>query len=428
MSTIAVARPALRTIGAVVIGNALDWYDFALYGYLAVTIGAVFFPAQSPWTSLLSSLAAFGSAYIVRPLGGLILAQLADQWGRRNTLILIIALMTVGTALIAFAPSYAAIGIAAPAIIVVSRLLQGFAAGGEFASATAFLIEAAPPSRRGLYGSWQLAGQGMAILLSGLAGALVAHALSPEDFAAWGWRMPFLVGLVIGPIGYYLRLRLDEAPAFLAERARQPPGHSPLVELAASFKWRVLLGFGLVIGGSAALYVLFVFMPTYAIRVLGLDLSAAFIAPVVAGLTVGVFCPILGLVSDFVGRKGLIALSMGGLLVAPYPCFLWLQQGRSVTRLVLVEFAFGVIFSFSGGPFNAALGEIFPLRLRASGLGVAYNFAVALFGGLAPLIVAWLIMRTGDPLAPTYYVAACALAGLTAALAWPASDAVKKTW
>ena len=419
MSNIVAVRPAFRTIGAVVIGNALDWYDFALYGYLAVPIGTLFFPAQSPWTSLLSSLAAFGTAYIVRPLGGVVLAQLADQWGRRNTLILVIAVMTLGTALIAVAPGYATIGVAAPVIIVASRLMQGFSAGGEFASATAFLIEAAPPSRRGLYGAWQLAGQGMAILLSGLAGALVATALTPEQFMAWGWRMPFFLGLVIGPVGYYLRLRLKESPSFLDERARHRSGRSPLVELAVAYKRRVLLGFGLVIGGSAALYVLFVFMPTYAIRVLGLDLSAAFVAPVVAGLTVSVFCPILGLVSDKIGRKSLLVVSMAGLLAAPYPCFLWLHQGRSVGHLAAVEFAFGVIFSFSGGPFNAALGELFPMRLRASGLGVAYNFAVALFGGLAPLVVAWLIMRTHDPLAPTYYVAACATVGLFAALAWP---------
>jgi len=423
MSTIATVRPAFRTIGAVVIGNALDWYDFALYGYLAVTIGTLFFPAESSWTSLLSSLAAFGSAYIVRPLGGIILAQLADQWGRRNTLILVIALMTLGTALITFAPSYGSIGVAAPVIVVLSRLLQGFSAGGEFASATAFLIEAAPPARRGLYGAWQLAGQGMAILLSGLAGSLMARVLTPLQFMAWGWRVPFLLGLVIGPLGYYLRLRLKESPVFLDERARRRAARSPLVELVLAYKYRVLLGFGLVIGGSAALYVLFVFMPTYAIRVLGLDLSAAFIAPVVAGLTVGVFCPILGLVSDKIGRKGLLVISMAGLLVAPYPCFLWLQHGHSVWHLAAVELAFGVIFSFSGGPFNAALGELFPMRLRASGLGVAYNFAVALFGGLAPLVVAWLIMRTQDPLAPTYYVAACAIVGLAAALAWPSSDA-----
>ncbi len=425
MATIAAERPAIRTIAAVVIGNALDWYDFALYGYLAVTIGTLFFPSQSPWTSLLSSLAAFGSAFVVRPLGGIILAQLADQWGRRNTLVLVIAFMTVGTAMIAFAPSYAAIGIAAPAIIVTSRLLQGFSAGGEFASATAFLIEAAPPHRRGLYGAWQLSGQGMAILVSGLAGSLLARGMAPEQFAAWGWRVPFMLGLSIGPIGYYLRLKLKESRAFVDDRASRASGGAPLIELFTDYKRRALTGFGLVIGGSASLYVLFIFMPSYAIRVLGLDLRAAFVAPVVAGLTIAVFCPLTGLLSDFVERKSLLVISMSGLAIAPYPCFLWLQHGQSIARLALVEFALGLIFSFSGGPFNAALSELFPIRLRASGLAVAYNFAVALFGGFAPLIVAWLIVRTGDPLAPTYYVAACTIVGLAAALAWPRSRAAE---
>ncbi len=421
MATIPAGKPALRTIAAVVIGNALDWYDFALYGYLAVTIGELFFPSESPWTSLLSSLAAFGSAYVVRPLGGIVLAQIADQWGRRNTLVLVIVLMTIGTAMIAFAPTYAAIGIAAPALIVTSRLLQGFSAGGEFASATAFLVEVAPPQRRGLYGAWQLSGQGLAILLSGLAGSLLAHSMAPEQFTLWGWRVPFVLGLVIGPVGYYLRLKLQETQTFLADRARRTSRRAPLVELFTDYKRHVLSGFGLVIGGSASLYVLFVFMPTYAIRVLNLDLSVAFVAPVIAGLTVAVFCPVVGLLSDMVGRKPLLVISMSGLLLAPYPCFLWLEQERGVAQLALVEFAFGLIFSFSGGPFNAALSELFPVRLRASGLAVTYNFAVALFGGLAPLIVAWLIIRTRDPLAPSYYVAACATAGLIAALTWPAA-------
>jgi MFS family permease len=404
----------------VIIGNALEWYDFTLYGYFTVTIAKLFFPAHSPWTSLLSALAAFGVAFVVRPFGGLFLAQRADRWGRKGILIFVIGLMTIGTALMAATPTYAAIGIAAPLIIVASRLCQGFAAGGEFASATAFLVEQAPERRRGLYGAWQFSGQGMAILLAGVAGWLSADALAPAAFESWGWRVPFLVGLVAGPVGYYMRLKLNESPAFIATANRETKNASPLREVFITYKRRVLIGLGLVVGGSGSLYVLFVFMPTYAVKVLGLDLKAALLAPIAAGLAVAIFCPIMGRVSDTVGRKPCLIVSAVGLLAALYPCFIWLQQETSVERLVVVEFFFGLLFSIGGGPFNAALAEMFPPQSRVTGMAVAYNFGVALFGGLAPFAVAWLIARTGDPLAPMYYVVACVFVSFIAAWALPA--------
>jgi MFS family permease len=421
------AKPTLATVGAVVIGNALEWYDFALYGFFAGTIGNLFFPSESAWTSLLSSLAVFGSAYFVRPFGGIILAQMADRWGRRNVLVLVIAVMTVGTAMIAFVPSYAAIGLAAPLTIALSRLLQGFAAGGEFASATAYLVEVAPRGRRGFYGAWQIAGQGAAILLSGIAGSLAAHLTAPEHFASWGWRVPFLLGLAIGPVGYYLRVRLAEPQAFIEDRARHAAAPAPLLEALTELKARLAVGLGLVISGSAALYVLFVFMPTYAVRVMGLDQRTAFIAPVVAGLTVAALCPLSGLISDVIGRKPLLVISTAGLLLAPYPCFLWLQHHHSAGMLALIEFGFGLLFAIGGGPFNAALSEMFPVRARATGLAIAYNFGVALFGGLAPFVVVWLIATTRDPLAPSYYVAACGAIGLAAALRWPVPAEEERT-
>lgn len=418
MSTLGGTRARHSTVVAVIIGNALDWYDFTLYGFFAATIGRLYFPAASPWASLLSAWGAFGVAYVVRPFGGIFLAQLADYWGRRRILLLVIAAMTIGTALIAFAPTYASLGLAAPILIVVSRLLQGFAAGGEFASATAFLVEHAPPRQRGSFGAWQFAGQGGAICVSGMAGWLGAHALAPAQFEAWGWRLPFLIGLVIGPFGYYMRLHLQETPVFLAAH-RDRSVLAPLRALAHAHKAHLLIGLGLVIGGSAALYVLFVFMPTYAVRVLHLDMQAGFIAPIVAGLTMVVFCPLMGRVADAFGLKAALVVSTFGLLTAPYPCFLWLEQAPSIGRLALVEFAFGFVFSVGAGAFNAALAEMFPVRLRATGMAVAYNCGVALFGGLAPFIVAWLIAKTGNALAPSYYVATCAVLSVIAALALP---------
>jgi MFS family permease len=418
VSTLEQTRAGHGTVAAVIIGNALDWYDFTLYGFFAATIGRLYFPAASPSASLLSAWGAFGVAYIVRPFGGIFLAQLADYWGRRRILLLVIAVMTIGTALIAFVPTYASLGLAAPIIIVISRLLQGFSAGGEFASATAYLVEHAPPRQRGLFGAWQFAGQGAAICVSGIAGWLGAHDLTPAQFEAWGWRLPFLLGLVIGPFGYYMRLHLQETPLFLATHRRESLA-APLRALFAAHKAHLLIGLGLVIGGSAALYVLFVFMPTYAVRVLHLDLQAAFVAPIVAGLTLAVFCPLMGQVADAIGRKAALVACTIGLLATPYPCFLWLEHAPSIGRLALVEFAFGFVFSVGAGAFNAALAEMFPVRLRATGMAVAYNCGVALFGGLAPLIVVWLIAKTGNALAPSYYVALCAAFSVIAALALP---------
>ena len=224
---------------------------------------------------------------------------------------------------------------------------------------------------------------------------------------------------MIGPVGYYMRLKLREPAAYLAARSQQQTNHSPLAEVLANYKRPTLIGLGLVIGGSASLYVLFVFMPTYAIRVLGLDLRTAFVAPVAAGLTLAIACPFMGLLSDRIGRKTALIISTAGLLLAPYPCFLWLQHEPNVGQLAIVELVFGFIFAIGGGPFSAALAELFPVGARATGMAIAYNLGVALFGGLAPLIVAWLISRTHDPLAPVYYVAACTTISLIAALAFP---------
>jgi len=392
-----------RQIIAVAIGNALEWYDFAIYGYVAVTISKLFFPPETGWGPLLATFGLFAVAYLVRPLGGIILGHYADRHGRKALLVFVIGLMSVASGMIAAAPTYQMIGMAAPAIILIARLLQGLSAGGVFGSATAFLVEHAPPKSRGFYGSWQFAGQGAAILLSGIIGLFVTHFLDSHELESWGWRLPFLFGLVVGPVGVYIRFKLSETPEFLTEHARRS-GHASIVRVLATCKYGILVGLGLVIGGTAAFYVLFVFMPTYAVRMLDLGLAASFLAPVVAGVTVATFCPLMGLVSDRIGRWPIMTVAAAILLVVVYPGFLWLRLAPSAMTLVILEVVFGLLFAAYAGPGGATIAALYPVRGRATAMAIAYNVGVALFGGGAPIIVTWLIVQTGDPIAPAYYV------------------------
>jgi MFS family permease len=417
------ANARYRQVVATCIGNALEWYDFSVYGYLAVTISKLFFPPGDSSAALLSTLAIFGVAFAVRPLGGIVLGHYADLIGRKSILFTVIAVMTLGIAMITFTPTYATIGIAAPLIMLLARLLQGLSAGGEFGSSMSFLVEHAPPRRRGLYGGWQQSGQGAATLLAGIVGSLVARGLTPDQLLSWGWRIPFAVGLIIGPIGLYMRLRLVETPEFLRhrEQVRDRPA-IPIKVVFAEHGLRVLTGLGLVLGGAATVYVLFLFMPTYAIRVLHLNLQASFVAPLIAGIMLTIFCPITGYLSDLWGRKPVMAVSAGLFLLAIYPAFIWLNDAPSVGRLAAVEFVFGLLMAGYAGPLTAALADMFAVGVRVTGMSIAYNVGVALFGGFAPLIVTWLLITTGSQLAPAYYVMAGLALSFIATLLMPVAS------
>lgn len=411
-------------IAAAVIGNALEWYDFIVYGYLASTLATLFFPGASQTAKLLSALAVFGIAFICRPFGGILLGRFADLHGRKSALVLLIALMTIGVAFIAFAPTYAAIGVAAPCLIVIGRILQGLSASGEFGSATSFLIEHAPPGQRGFYGGWQMSGQGMADVLAASAGLALAYGFTPGQIESWAWRLPFLIGLIIGPVGLVIRTRLSETPAFLAHRSDDASRRmDPFKSVIAAHKRAILTGTGLVFGGAGAIYVVDLFMPTYAITTLGLSLQISFIAPLIAGLTMAIFAPLFGSLSDRVGRKWMMTIAIAVLFLAIYPAFQWLNAAPSAARLALLEFGFGLVASAYAGPFSTAIAELFPIGSRATGSGIAYNFGIALFGGFAPFFVAWLISRTGDPLVPAYYVMVGTIVSFVACLAMPSRGA-----
>jgi len=413
--TLPQSAPKSYQIAAAVIGNALEWYDFIVFGFFAVIISRLFFPTDSQYASLLFTTATFGVGFFMRPVGGILIGIYADRRGRKAALLVVIASMTVAIALIAFAPTYAAIGIGAPLIIVVARLLQGFSAGGEFASATAFLIESAPAGRRGFYGSWQMVGQGLAVLIGAILGAVLTKTLSPEAIDGWGWRIPFLFGLVIGPVGLYIRNSLAETQAFLQSDQTSQSRTAGRRVLASHIK-QILVCFGIVVSGTISFYVILVYIPTFARSQLQLPLDQAFLAQAIGLACEVALIPICGALSDRIGRKPVMIASLLLSLVVTYPLFMWVSSSPSFSRLLVMQVVLCSVFGIGNGPVSTALGEQFPTRVRSTALAIGYNVAVMLFGGFAPFFVTWLIHATGTPIAPAFYLMFGAAVGLFAVL------------
>ena len=406
--------PKTHQIAAAVIGNALEWYDFIIFGFSTVIISQLFFPTHSEYASLLLATGTFGAGFFMRPVGGILLGIYADKHGRKAALQLIISLMTLAIAMIAFAPTYAAIGVAAPVIIVIARLLQGFSAGGEFASATAFLIESAPTESRGFYGSWQMFGQGLATLTGALIGALLTYSLAPSAFESWGWRIPFLFGLIIGPVGLYIRRHLEETEAFL--EARQAPKERPGVFVALVTHLRqVLACMGIVTATTISFYVILLYMPTFASTQLQLPMSAAFIAQSIGLTCFMILVPVSGALSDRFGRKPIIIGTLFLILGLAHPLFSWVHESPSLGNLITMQIILCSLLGAFAGPLSTALAEQFPVHVRSTLLAIAYNVAVLAFGGFALFFVTWLIQATGSPIAPVFYVMFGAIVGIVAA-------------
>ena len=400
--------PKPLQIAAAVIGNALEWYDFIVFGFFTVVIARLFFPSDSQYASLLLTTGTFGVGFFMRPVGGILLGIYADRRGRKAALLMVITLMTVAIAMIAFAPTYAAIGVGAPLIMVAARLLQGFSAGGEFASATAFLTESAPAGRRGLYGSWQMVGQGLAVLLGAILGTLLTRSLTPEALDGWGWRIPFLFGLIIGPV-------LDETSAFLQSN-RSSAGQQGSGGVLLSHVKEMLACLGMVVSGTISFYVILIYIPTFARTQLHLPLDQAFLAQSIGLACEVVLIPICGALSDHVGRKPVMITALVLDLLVTYPLFSWVSASPSFGALLTMQIILCSLFGVFNGPISTALAEQFPTRVRSTALAIAYNIAVMLFGGFAQFFVTWLIQATGTPIAPAYYLMFGAAVGLLAAL------------
>ncbi|MFS8973414.1 MFS transporter [Cupriavidus necator] len=390
-----------RAIVATVIGNGLEWFDFTVYSFFAVIIAKLFFPTGNDLSSLLLAVATFGVGFFMRPVGGIVLGIYADRVGRKAALSMTILLMALGTTLIGIAPTYDQVGIFAPLLIVVARLMQGFSAGGEMGGATAFLTEYAPARQRAYYSSWIQASIGVAVLLGAAVGTFVTSSLSTEALNSWGWRLPFLLGIVIGPVGYYIRHHLDETPTFRDNTER---ADSPLKEIVQAYPRETLASFSMVILWTVCTYVLLFYMPTYAVKVLKVPQADGFIAGMAGGCAIMLFAPLVGMLADRVGRRVLLSGSALLILALAWPMFAYINHVPTLSSLLVFQLVFGVLIATYTGPILAAFSELFPARVLSTGLSVAYNFAVTIFGGFASFIITWLIATTGSSMAPAIYV------------------------
>lgn len=404
MQTSSTGVSRTRQVVAAVIGNALEWYDFIVYGFLASIIARQFFPSDDAYASLLMALATFGVGFFMRPVGGVLLGMYSDRKGRKAAMQMIIRLMTVSIAMIAFAPDYLAIGMAAPLLIVVARMLQGFATGGEYASATAFLVESAPAHRKGLYGSWQLVGQCLAVFSGAAMVALVTHLCSPEALDSWGWRIPFVLGLLIGPVGLWIRKHMEEPEAFVEAR-RHAKGQSPsLWQVLREHRRSLLVSMGLACGATVSFYVVLVNMPTFAHKSLGLPLDQVLLVQMLAVGLMTLVIPLSGAMSDRLGRRPVLMAFTLAFFVMVYPLYVWVAAAPSLERRLVMQLLLCTAIGGFFGPAPTALAEQFPVQVRSTGVSVAYNVAVMVFGGFAPLIVTWLTQVLGTRVAPAFYV------------------------
>jgi MHS family proline/betaine transporter-like MFS transporter len=398
-------------VGAAVIGNALEWYDFVVYSYLASVIAKNFFPATDEVAALLATFAAFGIGFIARPFGAIAIGWIGDRHGRRAALVLTLLLMALGTVLIGLVPSYASIGVLAPAVLVVARLLQGFSVGGEWGNATAFIAEWAPRGRRGYYSSWQQASVVAGLLLGSGIAALLNTLLAPAAMEEWGWRIPFLLGGFIAPVGIYMRWLVDESPAYRNKRSR-------LIETSSTGSriLQTVQAFGFMAVSAVQFYIFLAYMPTFVQRHGGLSHGEALWSNSAGLLLLMIATPMLGAWSDRVGRKPLMIASCLFFILAAYPIFAVMQGGVSLAAVVMIQLLTALAIALYCGALPAAIAEIFETPTRTAQLSIANGTAVAIFGGFAPFIATWLIARTGSPVSPTYYVIAAAVISLIAVL------------
>jgi MFS transporter, MHS family, proline/betaine transporter len=404
-------KNVIKLVVATSLGNALEWFDISVYAFFAVYLSKAFFPTNDPTTSLLLTFGTFGLTFLARPVGGVLLGAYADRHGRKASLLLSIAMMTFGTLAVACMPTFDKIGVLAPLLVIAARLVQGFSAGGEFGSSTAFLVEHMP-GRRGFVASWQFASQGISSLLGSGFGVLLSSTLTETELQTWGWRIPFLFGVLIGPIGLYIRNNIEDATG--------PPAaehDTPVRNVFTKQKFPVLLAVGAIATATAVNY-LIIYMPTYVVKTLNLPPTIGYLAAFAAAIAAIILNPVAGIISDRVGRTPYMITIGVLLLFAIFPLYLLLASKPSGPIIVLAVLLLGSLKALYLGATAALMSELFPASTRATGLGLSYNIGVTIFGGMGPATVTWLgtFALIGD-LAPGYYLTAVCVFSLWALIA-----------
>jgi MFS transporter, MHS family, citrate/tricarballylate:H+ symporter len=395
-------------------GNFLEMYDFMVFGYYAAAIGAAFFPAGNPFLSLMLSLMTFGAGFLMRPLGAIVLGAYTDKHGRRAGLLLTLGLMSVGIFSIACMPGYATIGWLAPLFVLIGRLLQGFSAGMELGGVSVYLAEIATPGHKGFYVSWQSGSQQVAVMFAALAGVMLNAFLPEPNLSAWGWRVPLLLGCAIIPLLFLLRRSLQETQEFAAHKHR-PTTSEILRSLSAN--WRiVIIGTMLVTMTTVSFYMITAYTPTFGNSVLKLASKDSLIVTLCVGASNLFWLPVMGALSDRIGRRPLLLIFTLLMMITAYPAMLWLVRGPSFARLLTVELWLSFIFGSYNGAMVVFLTEIMPINVRTSGFSLAYSLATAIFGGFTPAVSTYLIHLTGNRAVPGLWLSFAAACGFVAAL------------
>ena len=414
MQNTTVKSSKLATVLRVTSGNFLEMFDFFLYGFYATYIAKTFFPSNDEYASLMATFASFGAGFLMRPLGAIFLGSYIDRIGRRKGLIVTLGIMAMGTVLIAFVPGYATLGVMAPVLVLIGRLLQGFSAGVELGGVSVYLSEMATPGKKGFYVSWQSASQQVAIMAAALIGYLMSQWLAPAQISEWGWRIPFVIGCMIVPVLFAIRRSLQETDAFLARKHR-PTFRQVLASVGAN--WRVVLaGMMMVIMTTVSFYLITVYTPTFGKSVLKLTTTDSLITTFCVGLSNFFWLPIMGSLSDKVGRKKILIVFTLLSMVTVYPVLSWLVANISFQNLLVAELWLSFLYASYNGAAVVALTEVMPVHVRTVGFSLAYSLATAIFGGFTPLISTWLIEQTHDKAAPGYWMTFAAVCGFVSVL------------
>ena len=402
-----------KVLLAGMIGNGLEWYDYALYAYMVTLISKLFFPAGNEAVHLLATLGIFAVGFIARPFGGILFGMMGDKFGRRTALVAAIFLMAFPTGCIGLLPTYEQVGILAPLLLVMLRVMQGLSLGGAFSGTVIFLVEHSPPARRGLVGSTSLASLAVGFLLGSLVVMLMQVSLSEAQFESWGWRIPFLLGVPIGFIGLYIRNHTEESPVYEEAKKNDTLSKTPMRDVLRN-EWKaVLQTIGIYITVTMPFYLVSAYFITFTEKILSRSKIEALWLNAMVMVILLMVVPLSAWVSDHVGRRKLMTFSAIGFLVFTYPIFSLLLAG-DFPSVVLGHFFFALLVSINTGPVMALLVEAFPTRVRYSGMALSYNISAAAFGGTAPMVAQWLINETGDAHSIAYYVMACAVISLIA--------------